>query len=188
MSLMRCPKCQSIVDSEDESCHYCGYKLNTKVEIPKEGSFAIDSDKIDSVSGDRAFRARPEVITTKDPSILGPYEKPSIYSPQRVKSIKLKYFIYLIVSALFIGVGVFTILISLEDSSSDKIEGFLTVGVGTCIMAGLAFIYALVRIIQAFRHPVLACYTDESLEDSASNDVADAALAVAVEIVNNIID
>ena len=151
MSLMRCPKCQSIIDSEDESCHYCGYKLNTKVEIPKEDSFAIDGDKIDSVSGDRAFRARPEVITTKDPSILGPYEKPSIYSPQRVKSIKLKYFIYLIVSALFIGGGIFAILKSLEDSSSDKIKGLLTVGVGTCIMAGLSFIFALTTIAQPAR-------------------------------------
>ena len=44
MGLIRCPKCDAICHTEEETCHYCGYRL--KPEVKKEEPIA-DSELLD---------------------------------------------------------------------------------------------------------------------------------------------
>ncbi len=110
MALKRCPKCQSIIDSEDVSCHYCGFQLKKvakEVELSSKDSLDIDSEKFESIIGDKTLNEKHVAVSTNDDSKTGIYKKVSAYSNQRVRDLRWSYFLVLIVSFCVLPLGLF---------------------------------------------------------------------------------
>ena len=193
MALKRCPKCEAIVTSEDEFCPYCGFQLkklekDNNVEIPKKDSFALDKQKIETVSENKISAENSKIVPNQGMLNSYPDMKPSVYSRKKIMSIRMKYFIALFLSLSFCALSVFFIIFGAFAEETDLHKVLLFIGVAGSIVTVLCFVYSLYRFIQAYKHPVLACYKEDLGQESKAADAAALCAGIAAEVISSILD
>ena len=190
MSLKRCPKCQSIVDSDEEVCKYCDYQLrNVKqpkvVAVPKDDTFSVDGENFETVSRDSTASQIEVLNDTPDSAEI--YNQPAIYSPNRIRKLRWGYFATLIISLVFIALGVFFLNFAIDEI---KTQGHTDVMMGVAVFFfGLfvpIFIYSLVRFIQSFTSPVESCAMDIEREKTQGQVIGEAIGETIIEIISNL--
>lgn len=189
MSLMRCPKCQSIIDSEDESCHYCGFQLKKvakEVALPSKDSLDIDSEKFESFTGDKTLNEKHVAISTNDSSKTKISKNLSSYSKRRLKALRWKYFILMVISLLlFLGIGTAALCAGINEIITiGKSEAYLGVGIGLLSFGLPLVIYCLVRFIQSFKNPILAVATEDNAKNVQPAEIVGAVAEIITEILS----
>ena len=191
MALKRCPKCQSIIDSEDVSCHYCGFQLKKvakEVALPSKDSLDIDSEKFESITGDKTLNEKHAAVSTNDDSKTGIYKKVSAYSNQRVRDLRWSYFAVLLVSSCILTLGIVLLILGIKKMIDFDMPEQSILGSAFIILGLPLFIYCLFRFIQSFKNPILVCETADKIKESTAADIAEVAVGAAIEVICDIID
>ena len=184
MAMKRCPKCQAIIDSDDEKCNYCGYRLKKEsrvVSIPEKDSFSIDGEKFDSFSGKEVFIDNNSKAVANEGK---PYNKPAVFSPTRIRKLRWGYFVLMIVNLIFIGLGIMFLCFAISEIKNiGQTDVMLVLAIALFAFGLPSFIYGLVRFIQSFISPVLACELDAERQETRGTIVAEAVAEVAINVI-----
>ena len=193
MALVRCPKCQGIISSDDETCKYCGYKLKKAakskvVAVPDKDSFNVDGQQFETVSNSNNFDKNDINIVSNDPSNSQCYKGPAVYSPNRIKELRWCYFAVLILTMLFMGLGVMFLFFAINELKTlGKTDIMLGMAVVSFAFGMPLFIYSLIRFIQSFKNPVLACALDEERRETRGEVIAEAIAETVVGVIGDIL-
>lgn len=188
MALIRCPKCEAIIDSSDETCKYCGYKVKNVTEpkvvaVPEKDSFSVDGEHFDSVSGETSVN-NTNVVSTSDASNSIPYETPAAYSPNRVRELRWGYFLLILINIALIAGAIVCLCFAIHQLKTDgETDAMLTMAVLFFAFGIPSFIYGLVRFIQSFKAPVEACVLDAERKKTQAEVIGNAAIETIIEVI-----
>ena len=190
MSLKRCPKCQSIVNSDEEVCKYCGYQLkNVKqpkvVTVPKDDTFSLDGENFETVSRDSTASQIEVLNDTPDSAEI--YNQPAVYSPNRIRKLRWGYFVTMFISLVVVGLGAMFLVFAINEIKTvGKTDLMMFLAITAFGFFFPIFIYSLVRFIQSFTAPVEACALDEEREKTQGQVIAEAVGETIIGVIKNL--
>ncbi len=190
METLRCPKCNGIIDPNDEYCRYCGCDLKKRAKAKEFDPFEADSFSIEDESVepsiDEKSLSNSHARSTED---LYDYSN-DMYSDSKIGKIRFGFICGILLMVILIVVGVHVIVIGLDTPNGGQTISFGYVFLGALTIAvTVAFIiFFIVKLIKSFADPVMTCIEeDHSLEERYKTEVACDIVEVGLDIISNII-
>ena len=196
MALARCPKCEAIINSNDEYCRYCGCKIKEEPKDAKVDSFSAEnsaSKKENITSSSTSFtNKKPSTSSSWSSKALAstnksyrPHEnkRPYGYDEKKLKNARTRYILGFVIALLVAFSGACLIWLALRFRDNGKIPGDPML-LGLILLSVILFIVFLILLVKSYSDPVGTCLEESDAEEVDGDFIADCAVDLLHIITN----